>query len=501
MGRIVIGLALLVCSALGVRADSVSELKSGDFTFQVAVRAQANLIYHVDCLSRAVSCTSEVFEQLWREQLQLGADDRPLLNEWAAMRNELAQTGGNRSLKIKASVPIIGSGDDLPFSKMRYAGFLGEDLGSLERDWSLVMTPAKAARSVEILKHFRPRFETWWREHEAEATSFNPGVESALRKARAPELLRAAAKFYGSELGDRRLFIHLFLQPKTQRPNSQAHLVGPHLAVEIEPNENPDERVDVIVHELAHHVFARMPAERRARFADAMVASGLAGPPAWNLFDEVQATAIGNILAGRNAKSPESFKRRLDSPRGFYNDDAIDLGARASEQLFNKALKKGRAMPAAFASDFVAALQAGMGDKLATPTLYLRSMIMNVADDDSPWFRKFRRALRPSSTWGISPLGGDNLIEALDRHVGVSVAVVARPDQVSQLASAAKALGVGPEELSQALGASRGVLFVARRSPFAFSFVFLGRDDDTIDGLLAAFPVCQLKAGACMLIN
>lgn len=500
--RVIVGLLMLVWAAHAATADSSIEFKSGDFTFQVDVRAQANLIYHLDCLRRVSSCTSEVFEQLWRDQIGLADGDRQYLDDWASLRSEIdRKSSSDRNLPIKASVPIVGTRDNLTWSKVRYVDFVSSDAGELERGWSLLMPPASASRLIEIVSHFRPRFATWWRAQEAEAVNFIPGVEAALRKARAPELLNATARFYRSELSDRRLFIHLFLQPKTQRPNSQATVVGPHIVVEIEPNENPEERVPVIVHEIAHHLLARMPLERKARLAETVLASGPAGPPAWNLFDEVQATAIGNIIAGRNVMPPESFKKRFDAPRGFYNDDAIDLGARATETLFGTVLKKGAAMRSSFPADYVAALQAGIGDKLVTPALYLRSMMINVDDEKSPWLQKLRRAIRPSSAWTISPLGDDSFVEQLDRYPGLSVAVFARVEQTPKLAPASRPLGVELSALANALGESRGVVYVARRTTAAYAFFFVARDDESMDGLIGAFPACQLKPGVCVRIE
>ena len=116
-----------------------------------------------------------------------------------------------------------------------------------------------AARLRAIVENFWPRFESWWREQEPIAAAFVPGIEAAMRKGRAAELLSAAAHFYRADLGDRRVFLHLFLQPKVERPHTRATQIGPHMTVEVVPGEQPEDRVDVIVHELAHHVFGGMP--------------------------------------------------------------------------------------------------------------------------------------------------------------------------------------------------------------------------------------------------
>jgi hypothetical protein len=363
------------------------------------------------------------------------------------------------------------------------------------------MPAASVERLAAIVEHFRPRFEAWWRAHENEALAFLPGVEAALHKARAPELLSAAARFFRSDLGDKKMFLHVLLQPTNKRQHSQAGLVGPHLTVEIIAKEDAEERAGVIVHELSHHLFARMPGELKARFADALIDEGIAGVAAWNLFNEVQATVIGNLLADRNVQGAEAFQKMLERPLALYADEAIDLGARASENLFAAALKKSATLNADFARDFVAALRAGMGDKLETPSLHLRGMVLNTEAENSPWFAKVRRAVRAGSISGHSPLGTEPFVEQLERWPGIGAAVVAMADQVPQLAPAAKVLGVTPEALTKALGDSRGVVMLSQRTAKAYSFVFVARDARAMDGLIAGFPYCAIKPGVCVRIN
>jgi hypothetical protein len=494
-------LAVLAWLSAANGADRTIEVKSGAFTIEVAVRAQANLIYHIDCVARSASCTSEVFEQLWRSEFGITDDDRKQLKAWKAIREPLSQSSGGRLLAVKASVPIYGPDDEVAWSKVRYAEFLASDLAALKRGWSPLLPAESVERLAAIVEHFRPRFDAWWRTHESEALQFLPGVEAALHKARAGELLGKAARFFRSELGDRRLFLHVFLQPTTKQQHSQAGLVGPHLTVEVVAKEDAAERAGVIVHELSHHLFARMPGELKARFADALINEGAAGMAAWNLFNEVQATVIGNMLAERNVQSPEAFQKMLAQPQSLYADEAIDLGARASEKLFVTAFKKGGAIGPAFAQDFVAALKAGMGDLLETPSLYLRGMVLNTDDENSPWFAKIRRAVRAWSISGHSPLGTQRFVESLEESPGVGAVVVAMADQVPQLAPAAKALGVTTEGLTAALGASRGVVVISKRSTNAYSFVFLARDARAMDGLIASFPFCGLKPSVCLRIE
>jgi hypothetical protein len=498
MIRRLVVLALLLGSAAHVRADESITVKSGDFTIEAHVRAQANLIYHLDCIGRVASCTSEVFELPWRGRLGLEDEDRKQIEEWASVRREIDRASRERPTPpIKALVPIYQDVQERAWVKLRAAEFAAKDGEALTRVWTAQVSAATAERLNAIVAHFRPRFERWWNQHQAEAALFIPGLERALVKARAGELLSAAARFYRSDLGDRHIVLHAMLQPATERARSQAHLISTHVVVELEPNEVAEDRVPIIVHELAHHLFGRMPAKRKAALANAIVQSGSAGPAAWNLFDEVQATVIGNILAGRHI---EQFKKRFETAQGLYADDAIDLGARSAATVFEEALKNGPMKPS-FARDYVAAMKEGMGPKIETPTLYLRNMIVNIDDDNSQWLRKLRRAIRPGSMSTVSPLGNEKLIERLELYPGASVVVIASAEQLAEIQSVASALGTTADALTVALGASRGVVFVSQRTEMAFTFFFIRRDDEAMDALLAAFPACRLKPGPCVQIN
>jgi hypothetical protein len=128
-------------------------------------------------------------------------------------------------------------------------------------------------------------------------------------------------------------------------------------------------------------------------------------------------------------------------------------------------------------------------------------MVLNMDDDASPWLTKLRRAVRAGSIWSVSPLGNPNFAEKLNRYPGVGAAVVVMAGQVAQLAPASGALGVTPETLTAALGSARGVVVISRRTPKAYSIVFLARDARAMDGLIASFQYCQLRPGVCVQIQ
>ena len=481
-------------------ADSALEIKGGGFSIQIDERAQANLIYQLDCMARTVSCTSDVFDQLWRGSLGFAGDDQTFLSDWAAARGEIQKkaSSGERKLPVKSSVPIFDGRAQSDWDKIRAVEFASSNIDELRQAWAQFISAESIGKLAAVIEHFRPRFDPWWASNESSAVQFMPGVEAAMRKAHAGELLASAARLYGSELGDRRLSLHLFIQPRSKPGPSKAELVGSQLVVEMYSGEEAERRVPVIVHELAHHLFARMPAEKQALLADTLIETGPAGMAAWNLFNEVQATVIGNMLAQRNLSTPERFQKYLDTPQSFYADEAIDLGARATEQVFVAAFKKGGAMKASFPREFVDAMRAKMGDMLETPSQQLRSVVVNTADDTAPWAGKLHQMLRPWSMWSMSPLGGSEVIARLNKYPGLSVVVVATPEQVPQLGAAAEVLGVTQDGVMSALGSSRAIMLVTKRTSLAYAFVLVGRDARALNGLIAALPYCTLKPGVCV---
>lgn len=488
-------LLALCCST--ARADAMREIRSGDFTLEIGVRAQANLIYHLDCLARVTNCTRPVFEGLWRDHLGLDAKDRAQLEAWGKLRQQAqAEGGSDLEPSVASPVPLMAGGSS-PWDKVRQAGLLAPTPDALERAWGPVLASEVRQAKLSIMAGFRPRFDAWWAQSEGVANAMLPGLEAALHLARGPELLRGAGQFFGAELGDQRMYVHLVVQPNLGSRQSRAELVESHMLVEVQAGEDAADRVPVIVHEMAHHVWSRVPAQRRAMLAREMLQSGRDGAAAWNLFDEVQATVFGNILAGRNVTAPERFQAMRGRPMAFYADDAIDRGARATETLFEQAIHRGVAMDAAFARAFVEALRKDLRGWLDTPVPHLRNAALNVETDESPWVQALAGAVQAWGVWTYSPLGTAGFGSILEQFPGFSAAVFASVDQLHKLEPVSRWLGVTVDQLRQSLAGAQGVAVIAERTPHAVAVIVVARDEAAMGKLVAAVPTCPLKPGVC----
>lgn len=492
---------LVVLAGLTVpvaQSDESRQIRSGDFIVEIDVRAQTNLIHHLDCLSGEASCTKELFEQLWRGRLGLDDADRAALEAWRKQR-EQAQIGSGSGLEenVSSPVPLI-AGSGATWTKIRHAGFLSPSRGALKKAWQPLLAGESVRVQLEILERFRPRFLSWWKDSQRAATDMLPQLEAAMQKARGPELLGQATRFLGAELGERRVFVHLIVQPASQSGQSRAEIVDGHMVVEVKPGEAATDRVPVIIHELAHHVWARVPITRKAMVATEMLRFRRDGVSAWNLFDEVQATVIGNMLAGRNVETAARYRAMLERPMAFYADKAIDAGARASFGLFEAALAGDGVMDGAFVQAFVGALRRDLRAMFDTPMLLLRHVAVNLDDPASAWVGGLAMGVGAWGLWTYAPVGDGEFAQLLERFPAMSAAVFVREDQLEKLEPLTRVLGTRVQALRDALGTSRGVGVIADRTPDAIAVILVVRDPAVMDKLSAAVASCPLKAGVCV---
>lgn len=498
LGLIIALFLLMGVSSAVSHADESRQIRSGDFIVEIDVRAQTNLIHHLDCLSDQATCTKELFDDLWRKRLGLDAGDTAALEAWRKLREQSQiESGSDLEETVSSPVPLT-AGAGSTWTKIRHAGYLAPSRDALKKAWRPLVSEESLRAQLEIMERFRPRFLSWWKDSQRAAKALLPQLESAMQKARGPELLGQATRFLGAELGERRVFVHLIVQPVSKSRQSRAEIVDGHMVVEVKPGEEATDRVPVIIHELAHHVWARVPVSRKALVATEMLRAGRDGVAAWNLFDEVQATVIGNMLASRNVETATRYRAMLERPMAFYADEAIDAGARASVGLFEVALAGDGVMDSAFVQAFVGALRRDLRSMFDTPMLLLRNVAVNIDDPASGWVDGLATGVRAWGLWTYAPLGEDGFTRALERFPAMSAAVFVREDQLEKIAPMALVLGTSVQALRGALGPSRGVAVIADRTPDAIAVVFVVRDPSVMDKLTAAVASCLLQAGVCV---
>src|SRR6185436_3752303 len=139
----------------------------------------------------------------------------------------------------------------------------------------------------------------------------------------------------------------------------------------------------------------------------------------------------------------------------FYASESIDLGARATHQLFESAFEAGGPMQASFPLAFVSAMRTGLGPKLDTAAAYLSTMAsINLDARDKDRKRKMRRTLRGTAAWEYGAEDGEGFVARAKQFPAMSVATLLRADQLGQIDGLREALTISAQALKQALGSS-----------------------------------------------
>jgi hypothetical protein len=484
----------------GSRADQFAEFSRGGVTIEVHARASANLVYQLDCLAEIIDC-SDAFRTLWQSELKASAQDWRLVGEWKSVRQEVRATafaGASEPepLNARSSLPVLRFDNETPWNRVRWAEFVSDD-ASLDAARARFVPGELISKMRALMANFAPRFQRWWTANESTAAAVVPTLEAALAKARTYELLASALRFYGAELEGQRLFVHLMVVPKVKWTRTVGGQLGAHLPVELVAGEALEERVPVMVHELMHHVFESMPLERQTALIDRIVATGDDGPPAWHLFNEVQATAIGMLIAGRNVLSAADYQKMLSKQGSIYANEAVERGAIATAGVFEAALTGGGTADEAFARRYVEALRAGLGARLDTAVVMLNGMAVNLDPEDRARGGELREVVGGWSLWSNSPLGDARFAKRLELYPALSAAVLVRAERVGVLARVAGLIGATPDELTKALGTSGGVIFVAKRTAQAYSYVFVVREAAMYGSLIPGIKTCTRAPGVC----
>ena len=492
--------ALVALASDLAHADTSLEIKGDRLTLIVDVRENANLIYQLDCLADTITCAPDIFQTTWRGELQFNDADQKMIDQWKALREAIQydESGRGAAEEIETRYPLPPSNDDTLWNRLTQAEYSAANDRALDAAWARFMSPSQHTAVRAVFKHFKPRFHLWWRGNQTTALTFAPALKDALVRARGFELIAAAARFYRADVGAGRLQVHLIALPKGKLNSTRAGRVAAHLTIEVVPGENSDRRAHVAVHELAHYVLGSMPHRLKVEFMERMLAAGTDGIPSWNLFEEVQASAIGNVLAARNGLSPEAFQKEWDRPQSFYAVELVDLGARATYRLFEKEFASGGPMSAIFPTDFVQAMHDSLGAKLQTPAAFLGTMAsINLDSRDNGRKRSLRRGLRASIAWEYDAENVADFMRRATRYPALSVAVLARRDGADKLGALEPALALSANQANDALASSAGVILVSKRSADAYAFVLVARDDASMDALIAALPQCSLTPGVC----
>ena len=304
--------------------------EASDIGFAVRLRPFANLAYHLDCLSGGVHCSPEAIHALW--DAGWTADDATRLAEWKAVHDRYQASFDLVGTEPKSArppeVPLPHAGVDFD-ALLRLASLVSETPAEYRENLRVLLHPDAADRVARAAEHFWPRFQTFWTTRGgADGAGFKKGLEALFARGELPAILARAVKFYAAPIAPGTVIdLDLIVLPAPSTHTSAEQLVS-HGVIEVVPGERPEDRMDVVCHELFHFFYnTRTPEQQLALLRRFASSNDPLAMLAYALLDESVATALGNGVVNREVNPPD-YARRLARDKGFYNVHSIDATAK-----------------------------------------------------------------------------------------------------------------------------------------------------------------------------
>jgi hypothetical protein len=448
---------------------------------------QPNLVYHLDCITGVALCAKVIYRELW-STFAMSAEDETALATWKAVRGR--HTGELRVVEPRPHPqPLLAPSRVFDLAeRQRIAALRARTPADYQATIALLSTDTDARELRQIVERFAPRFLRWWQERgfAAGSTSFD-GFTRLLADPFLDATIQKAAQFYEADLPQGTTFqIHVLVQPASSRKLSVAFQLEGDTVVESPEGEKPEERIDIIAHELFHYFFFRMDPKRQSAMLESVCGSDdpLAAV-AFGMLDEAVAASLGNGVVAQHYERPDAFAKQL--ARGFGGYRAAGAVAREIFPSMQSFLDRGTTVSSdEFLRAFNRATKASFTDGRPRPIDYLHSPVL-IADGR---FAAAAQRLKDTSSAGFPTLREFASLDAeaksfVTDHPFISVAFL-MPDAAGVLES------LGPADkhraaVSSVAARARGFVYALTRNAKSYAFVFVASDSKTMDELVSRF--------------
>lgn len=476
-----IGLGLCGCTPPAAAAQPVTSLAVTN-RYELRALPYASLFYQLDCLAGQGYCSESNYRALWNSLGWSAADDQRL-KDWQSLR-----TRYNRQIQL--SQP--GAGYALPprfdgvriWDKVREATFNASDAQGLALNLAAVMRPTDAEALIKLMESFMPRFGPWWQSTgHVIAEAGAQGFGGLLQAQELPRLIDQASRFYKASLSSESVLGFNFVpRPEAGGNTFNGEQVENQSLIEVREKGAATANLDVALHEFCHYLYARADANDEKALIARFAAEGSPDAiGAYNLLNEVIATAIGNGLAGRLI-DPARFAANLAKPGSLYNDDFIDPLAKAVYPRVEKALSSGETLyDASFFADYLAAARQTLGARLHHPQLLLRTAAAAYGGELAPVLTKLQQRMRIGAVWGANGLDA-NARGVFETFSALSGVILLKPDQLARLSEWESLLG--KDAIAKIRQQSGSFIYGIQRKPNAWVFVLVAADAAGFDPLI-----------------
>jgi hypothetical protein len=476
-----LGLSVALLALASVPAQA--EIK-----FRVELSEIANLTYQMDCVGDLVSCAAEDYKAFWEATLLKTAEDRAQLAEWVRLRNLYS---GEVDLPQAEASPLMGRHRSVDLAvKLRIAGFQAADVDDYLARLDLLVTPTDRAVFSRVVRHFLPAFDPWWRrEAVAKGRPFAQKLEALFA---APAIARPFAqieRFYAPDLSSGSVIrVALMARPARAGTHTSGQQVEGTSVVEFLPEERPEDRIDVVIHELCHFLFDSSPDATFVELQKRFVANGrLSSIAAYNLLNEALATAFGNGMIDRSLMDAKRFDEYRSKEQSFYNNPNIDRAGKALLPLLDGWLVEGKTLFApGFVDAYVDALSTAFGAALSAPQLLLSEMYLMVdADLGTEIRRPVRQALHVASLYSEEAAWSEpDILGDYRKYPRLNALFLVHARNVGELAKHNVLPAAEAQAIVERVARDGTAIYAFERTKGIFGFVIVAKDGENAKTLV-----------------
>jgi hypothetical protein len=473
-------------------------IEGGRLRYALHLAPQPNLVYHLDCITGIALCAQVIYRELW-STFAMSGEDESALATWKAVRGRHA--GELRTVDPpRPPQPLLAPSRVFDLAeRQRIVGLRARTPADYQATMALLSTDADARELRQIVERFAPRFLRWWqaRGFAAGSTSFD-GFTKLLADPFLDSTIQKAARFYEADLPEGTTFqIHVLVQPKSSRKLSVAYQLEGDSVVESPEGEKPEDRIDIIAHELFHYFFFRMDPKRQSAMLESVCSSDdPLSVVAFGVLDEAVATALGNGVVGQHYERPEAFAKQL--ARGLTRNRSTAPIAREIFPSMSSFLDRGATVSSdEFLRVFYRATKATFANGRPRPIDYLHSPVL-IADAR---LASAAQRLRDASDAGFPSLREFTSLDGeaksfLREHPFISAALLVLDAPGAVVESLGLADGHGAT-LSSVAARTRGFVYALPRTAKSYAFVFVAADSKTMEDLVDRFAaLAELVPGS-----
>ncbi len=399
-------IGLLVVCGLGLAAaeDVTQRWEGGRLSIQIRAGAVGNLAWQLDTLIGRTNTAPKDYEDLWRKDLEWGAEDARMLGKWSALhaRHRRARTAiHGRAVYPPNYARFYGSatGRDYAF---RIAAAEAEDFERLRERYAALCGERCAGEFIDVLRHFWPRFKGWWeKEGLTTAQRFVPEMAGLMTKHGLGELCETAARVTASRVPARHVLgIDVMVHPKAYLTNMSATVMENHVLTELTEDEKVGGvRMPLLIHELTHHLYDFAGEADHLRLIERFAARPEAySMAAYSLLNEGLACGI-QLMVEKRMRPAAEFGEFVATDENIYFDPFIARAGRALLPVMERWVAEGRTVfDDEFVEAYLRAFGREMGPLVASPRLILSSRVQIHGPKGKAASHEFRQLVRGIST-------------------------------------------------------------------------------------------------------